>query len=434
MPKELKTGKRFVVWKLQPTEGGGFTKPPYQRDGSPARVNDESTWCSLDQALDECQSEPTFWGVGIVLGDALCGVDLDDCIGSGGELLPWAQEIVQSANTYTEYSPSGQGVHVLFSGTLLDPTNSRRRIAGREFYVDNRYFTLTGDVLPGHSEFRACDADALYSVVFSGVEPLPRASSSGAIPDGWRALSDDEVIEAGRRWPGEAGKRFRALFDHRNITSFAGDESRADLALANDLVRLAHGDIETADRLFRRSKLMRPKWDAVHYAGGMTYGQGTLARAAKGEHVENTSQQSSQRVDAPRRYTFLDLMHMPEVRLESLPVLGQERVIIENCSHILASFPKVGKTTLLVDSTLDWARSGKRILYLTEESPFQWKLRVRNHMKNSRPRRVRECKSDIRTWSGPGWIVDIGSVRRGRYRNRRFDHDTFAHTGSQRRT
>uniref|UniRef100_UPI0037431F81 phage NrS-1 polymerase family protein n=1 Tax=Halorussus salinisoli TaxID=2558242 RepID=UPI0037431F81 len=33
------------------------------------------------------------------------------------------------------------------------------------------------------------------------------------------------------------------------------------------------------DRLFRRSGLLREKWDAVHYADGSTYGEKTIKRA-----------------------------------------------------------------------------------------------------------------------------------------------------------
>ena len=36
------------------------------------------------------------------------------------------------------------------------------------------------------------------------------------------------------------------------------------------------------DRLFRRSGLMRPKWDEVHHADGRTYGEGTIDLSLNG--------------------------------------------------------------------------------------------------------------------------------------------------------
>ena len=44
----------------------------------------------------------------------LCGIDLDWCFDPAtGLLRPWAQEIVDSCGSYTEFSPTeGKGVHV----------------------------------------------------------------------------------------------------------------------------------------------------------------------------------------------------------------------------------------------------------------------------------------------------------------------------------
>lgn len=50
--------------------------------------------------------------------------------------------------------------------------------------------------------------------------------------------------------------------------------------LACKLAFWTGGDIQRMDRLFRRSGLMRPKWDETHYSSGETYGEKTLSRAA----------------------------------------------------------------------------------------------------------------------------------------------------------
>ncbi len=59
-------------------------------------------------------------------------------------------------------------------------------------------------------------------------------------------------------------------------------QSEADLALCGDLAFWTGPDPERIDRLFRQSKLFRPKWDESHYAGGRTYGEGTIAAALRG--------------------------------------------------------------------------------------------------------------------------------------------------------
>ena len=55
--------------------------------------------------------------------------------------------------------------------------------------------------------------------------------------------------------------------------------SEADMALAEILAFWCGGDAEQMDRLFRRSGLMRDKWDRVQ--SGSTYGMITLTKAVK---------------------------------------------------------------------------------------------------------------------------------------------------------
>jgi hypothetical protein len=105
-------------------------------------------------------------GVGVELGDlrngsALGGIDLDTCRGDG-TLAPWAAQVVDRLDSYTETSPSGTGVKVLF---LYNPNDLPvlRQAMGREhgkqwkrrgngdhppaieLYFSNRFFAVTGE-------------------------------------------------------------------------------------------------------------------------------------------------------------------------------------------------------------------------------------------------------------------------------------------------
>jgi hypothetical protein len=57
--------------------------------------------------------------------------------------------------------------------------------------------------------------------------------------------------------------------------------SEADMALCFHLAFWTGGDTAQIDRLFRRSGLMRAKWDEVHFADGSTYGEKTVERAVQ---------------------------------------------------------------------------------------------------------------------------------------------------------
>ena len=86
-------------------------------------------------------------GIGYVLGDGLCGIDIDHCINPAtGGLLPEALDIVEVMHSYTELSPSGTGLHILWRGKKAGPA-CRRALApgaGLEMYDGGRYFTVTG--------------------------------------------------------------------------------------------------------------------------------------------------------------------------------------------------------------------------------------------------------------------------------------------------
>jgi len=59
-----------------------------------------------------------------------------------------------------------------------------------------------------------------------------------------------------------------------------------------------------------------------------------------------------------------------------LPVLGQEKLIVNGWSHILASYPKTGKTELMIRVIAEW--SDECILYFTEEPQGVWDARMEN--------------------------------------------------------
>ena len=75
---------------------------------------------------------------------------------------------------------------------------------------------------------------------------------------GGAELSDDEVIELCRK--AKNATKFERLYDHGDISEYAGDDSRADQALIS-LMAFYTQDPEQLDRVFRGSALYRPeKW------------------------------------------------------------------------------------------------------------------------------------------------------------------------------
>ncbi len=273
IPDRLRKRRQWVVWREEARQGRR-TKVPYTPSGRHARSNDPRTWSSFEQAVS-AQRRDGYDGVGFVFAadDGLTGIDFDHCA-DDGQLAPWAREIVEAIDSYTEWSPSGEGLHVILRGRL--PPGGRRR-GSVELYDELRYFTMTGQVLPGYEtvEARQEALERLHRRIFSRKRrrrpERPRRRGDG--------LDEASIL---RRAMGAAnGDTFARLF--AGDSSGYDSQSEADFALCMLLAFWTGGDASQMDELFRRSGLHREKWDQRHYADGRTYGEGTIANAIRAQ-------------------------------------------------------------------------------------------------------------------------------------------------------
>ena len=88
--------------------------------------------------------------VGIVFDkqvDLLVGLDLDDCIDDQGKYNDQAARAIElfQGKAYIERSVSGHGLHFIFYADLGISFNAKPI----EYYEQGRYFTVSGDVVPG---------------------------------------------------------------------------------------------------------------------------------------------------------------------------------------------------------------------------------------------------------------------------------------------
>ena len=147
---ELAEYPNFVVWRYRVIDGQR-KKPPFNpKTHEAASPTDPRSWGRLETALTAVASG-RYQGIGFMLSRSpFTGIDLDHSV-KDGKLLPWAQDIVEAMDTYTEYSPSWNktagtgGVHLLVEGK---PPGSKK--AGNiEVYGEKHYLTLTTNHLAG---------------------------------------------------------------------------------------------------------------------------------------------------------------------------------------------------------------------------------------------------------------------------------------------
>ena len=85
---------------------------PYQPEtGLGAKSNDPYSFVPYKTAVQASGYD----GIGIGIFNGICAIDLDNCVSDSGYYTQTAAEIVALMHSYTEYSPSGNGLHILFS-------------------------------------------------------------------------------------------------------------------------------------------------------------------------------------------------------------------------------------------------------------------------------------------------------------------------------
>lgn len=276
--------------------------PDERGDLTFASCNKPETWGSFEAAV---KAVSLGWakGIGIEFANGIAGIDIDHCV-DGGELSELAREIVETFRSYTEISPSGTGVHILFRGKLPG-TGRKLPMLGLEVYDSGRYFTVTGNAYldPDGDAYplRDCteELDAFYKRYFDDTPPEQtklqtksvspadtQKRAASAQREAVRDLSDEEILEIA--YKSRNGEAFRRLYDGTYSAAEVPqrkdgtpDQSSIDMRLANHLAFWYGADPDRVDRMFRRSALFRPKWDRS-VGGGKTYGQRTVEIACRG--------------------------------------------------------------------------------------------------------------------------------------------------------
>ena len=276
LPAEIRENGLFCCWRYE-TRDGGRTKIPYNAaSGFLARGNDPSSFVPFGIAARAAGYD----GLGIGIFNGICAIDLDDCFTAEGDLSPIAEDVVTTMKSYTELSPSGNGLHILFRAEGFRYDTSRYYImnhqSGIEVYVagaTNKYVTVTGDRFgdtPDSCEERSKELALLLEKYMLRPQKSFAVNGENAVNGQRLVLKDDDLLEKAMN-----SSKFRKLWS--GSTEGYLSQSEADLALCGLLAFWTGKDPAQMDSLFRRSGLMRAKWDEKH--GQDSYGRLTIQKA-----------------------------------------------------------------------------------------------------------------------------------------------------------
>lgn len=266
--------------------------PLYNGNASPT---EPKTWGTYEQAVKACK-EYNYSGIGFVFTaeSDFCGIDIDHCINENGEINKNALDIVSTMDSYTEISPSGTGLHIIYKGKVHDEwkkkkTNALDKGIHLEMYQKDRYFTFTENRL---NEFDVMEREPHAELIYQAYMLDEEKTEKTAVQAEKKplTLTDRDIID--KAMNSANGMKFARLFNG-DTSDYDNDDSRADLALCSMLAFWCNKDISMMDRIFRQSKLMREKWDEKH--GRDTYGNITMQKAV--ENCMNTYSPTSLKDD-----------------------------------------------------------------------------------------------------------------------------------------
>lgn len=158
--------------KGRPADGKATQKQPNVDTGHPL---DRVELVSLDTALAVFARSSAWAGVGFAFleGDGLVGIDLDWKDEPEGQPLEHHEAVIAACDSYTEFSPSGKGVHIIAEGHC---DSFKHDPIGVEVYCGGRYFTCTGMRM----ESRAAEVMPLAPEALAYMQEIVEASKAAA--------------------------------------------------------------------------------------------------------------------------------------------------------------------------------------------------------------------------------------------------------------
>ncbi len=269
---ELKAQRIWVCFIIRKKDGG-FDKKPISAYGTEtgSDADHAHTWVTYDEAV-RAMKEKGYDGIGFALPEGFFFIDIDH-----RELTdPFLVMLLERFASYTEYSYSGDGVHIYGIcdiskiPTYIDQKGKLR--LDKAFYmknpnnkvelycggITNRFAVYTGNVIRDEP-LKEC-TEALLTTLDKNMRKKQKQKYSAKRDGG-----DKEVFDiVASLLKQKNGEKFRKLYSDGDYSDY-GSQSEADCALCAMIAFRTGADPQMIDTVFRSSALMRDKWNRDDY-------------------------------------------------------------------------------------------------------------------------------------------------------------------------
>lgn len=409
---ELKALRNWVAWRAVPDKDNSarVKKVPINPEtGFYASPSNHNTWSSFDKAITatlelgrNAHELHKDYGIGFMFGEMPCGyggIDIDDCVNDDGSLSEIAASIVAIMDSYTEYSPSGKGLHILFKlDAPLSQIGSRNRndSIGLEIYDCRRYLTITGRVYGDVKPLTLCTEKVrqVYSRFMpKGTQKQNAGYQQSSYSDTTDNLTDAELWQL--MFNSEMGAKIKRLYNG-DTSDYGNDDSRADEGMCCYLAFWTFGNGPRIDRMFRQSGLMRDKWERQDYreatiarAIAETPNPETLGKGYNPPNCDNNSENNSGRQSGNQKDTgqdtgnehfntmldYLNISYQSDIERFSSCLdletgyfnMDNDNLKLYNGLYVLGAVSGLGKTTFAHQMADQIAKAGHKVLYISLE-------------------------------------------------------------------
>lgn len=328
---EIKKLPVWLLWK-KVKKGANFTKVPYKKDGTYAATDNPETWETFP-TLEPLIDSGKFSGIGIVFEKSagIIGIDLDHCV-TDGEIDDDFLQLIKKAKTYTEYSPSKTGIHLLFRTTEIinlvrnKYTFDKSTRKAVEAYSWGRFFTFTEDETRGSKPIRTVTEAELTEILQTVGYPwiVEEAEESNVPEENKIIFTDKELLT--RMFASKNGDKIKRLYEG-DLTDSDNDPSAADYSLCCHLAFWSQKDFAQIDRIWKASPLgQREKTQKRK-----DYRTATVNNAIK--QTQEVYTQNVITIDAPK-YDFLLVEKGPKNEKEMVPAM-----VFANITRVLRYHP-----------------------------------------------------------------------------------------------
>jgi len=180
IPSELRNLHQWAPY-------GGVDKQPLNLDESAMKWGTRSNWLTFDEV--SCFDKIGYFHT---LESGVIGVDFDGCVDENGVIHPLVLKWI--LHTFAEFSPSERGIKAYFKGKLPSdrtiinkdvPWGNPKDHTGIEIYAQKRFFTVTGNIVPGcPSEINEAPEVLNDILVHFAKTPKPKRKESPVPPIG----------------------------------------------------------------------------------------------------------------------------------------------------------------------------------------------------------------------------------------------------------